>query len=188
MGRAKHCSNDEKKIALKLKSEGKSISEIARILSRSRNMVLNALKIKNLVEKRGRIRKTTKKEDALIVRTAKKEPFMTSSEIKKDLNLNVSDVTVRRRLLENKLRGCAAQKVPQLSKKNIKHRVNFAKKHLANTDPEKWTKVLWTDESKVNLFGSDGRHYVRRPPNTSLLSKYTKKNHKARRWINYGMG
>jgi transposase len=175
MGRAKHCNNEEREIALRLKSEGKSISEIARILARSRNMVLNALKAKNGIDNRGRIRKTSKKEDVLIVRTAKKVPFMTSKEIKMELNLNVSDVTIRRRLLENNLRGCAAQHVPLLSKKNIQARIKFAKKHVANTDPEKWKKVLWSDETKVNIFGSDGRHYVRRPPNASLLPKYTKK-------------
>ena len=42
-------------------------------------------------------------------------------------------------------------------------------------NPEKWRNLLWSDESKFNLFGSDGRTYVRRPPNKELSSKYTKK-------------
>lgn len=36
-----------------------------------------------------------------------------------------------------------------------------------------WKKVVWSDESKFNLFNSDGIHYVHRPPNTRFDPKYT---------------
>ncbi|XP_055910737.1 uncharacterized protein LOC129945100 [Eupeodes corollae] len=35
--------------------------------------------------------------------------------------------------------------------------------------------ILWSDETKVNLFGSDSKHYVRRPPCQEYNPKYTKK-------------
>ncbi|GJQ65477.1 hypothetical protein Trydic_g7582 [Trypoxylus dichotomus] len=34
--------------------------------------------------------------------------------------------------------------------------------------------MLWSNQSKFNLFGSDGRSYVRRPPKKKL-DRYTKK-------------
>ena len=34
---------------------------------------------------------------------------------------------------------------------------------------------MWTDESKYNIFGSDGKQIVRRPPNKVFHPHYTKK-------------
>ena len=34
---------------------------------------------------------------------------------------------------------------------------------------------MWTDESKFNIFGSDGKQFVRRPPNKEFDPHYTKK-------------
>uniref|UniRef100_A0A3Q3WAC9 Tc1-like transposase DDE domain-containing protein n=1 Tax=Mola mola TaxID=94237 RepID=A0A3Q3WAC9_MOLML len=40
----------------------------------------------------------------------------------------------------------------------------------------KWRNILWTDESKIVLFGSKGRRkFVRRPPNTEFKPQYTLK-------------
>jgi hypothetical protein len=36
-----------------------------------------------------------------------------------------------------------------------------------------WKKVLWSDETKIELFGHKGKHYVWRKPNTSHLPENT---------------
>jgi len=46
-------------------------------------------------------------------------------------------------------------------KKNRRARIAFAKEHL-NWMPQQWSRVILTDESKFNRFGSDGKVYVRR--------------------------
>ena len=46
-------------------------------------------------------------------------------------------------------------------KKNKKARLRFAKEHSSWT-PEDWAKVLFSDESKFNMMGSDGKNYVSR--------------------------
>ena len=35
--------------------------------------------------------------------------------------------------------------------------------------------IVWSDESKFNVFRNDVKQYVRRPPNKQLNPKYTKK-------------
>jgi len=54
-----------------------------------------------------------------------------------------------------------ARKKPLISEKNRRARIAFAKKHL-NWMPQQWSRVIFTDESKFNRFGSDGKIYVRR--------------------------
>ncbi|KAK3562010.1 hypothetical protein QTP86_023463 [Hemibagrus guttatus] len=56
---------------------------------------------------------------------------------------------------------------PLLSKKNIKARLSFARKHL--DDPQDfWENTLWTDETKMEHFGRSVSHYVCRKSNTAF--------------------
>lgn len=142
-------------------------------------MVENVFKPQKTQENRGMRRKTTLQEDRMIVRAAKSDPFMSSRDIKMDLELGISTRTIRRRLQDCNLKARVARKVPLLSKRNIQNHLNFAKRHKDWTGPEnvtKWRNILWSDETKINLFGNDGKRLVRRPPNTELSPKYVKKN------------
>ena len=65
--------------------------------------------------------------------------------------MKVSVSTVRRRLHEQKYRGYTRRCKPLISKKNRKARLDFAKKY--RDEPHKfWDKVLWTDETKINIY------------------------------------
>ena len=70
--------------------------------------------------------------------------------------------------------GRVARKKPLVSKRNLVSRLKFAKQHV-HKDLSFWQNVLWTDESKFNRFGSDGKQYVRRPQNQELSPRYTHK-------------
>ena len=48
-----------------------------------------------------------------------------------------------------------------------KLRIKFAVNHLKKTESG-WNDVIFQDESKFNLYGSDGRVMVLRKPNTEL--------------------
>ena len=43
-----------------------------------------------------------------------------------------------------------------------------------NWGQEAWDNVIWSDETKLNFFGSDGRQYVRRPNGTRYQDKHLK--------------
>ena len=51
--------------------------------------------------------------------------------------------------------------------------MDFAKKYR-NWSVEDWKKVIWSDESKFMLFGSDGRQYCWKKPGEPLRSPHVK--------------
>ena len=79
---------------------------------------------------------------------------------------------MRRRLHEIGLKGRVTRKKQYVNKVNRGKRLEYAK-----TYREKplgyWDNVLWTDESKFNLFGSDGKVMVWRTPKEELGPKCT---------------
>jgi transposase len=78
--------------------------------------------------------------------------------LKDHLDIQIGDNTVRRALKEAGLRAMEKQKKPKLSPKNIKAQLEFAKSHRDWTT-EDWKRVIWSDETKISRFGSDGRSW-----------------------------
>lgn len=120
--------------------------------------------IKNM-QRLGRPKITTKAEDRKIVVTCKRDRFKAAPEIAAEINKHrskkLSTTTVKRRLITVGLNGRVAAKKPLLRKRNSKARMKFAKDHLHWTRDD-WAKVLWTDESKFQIFNTNRRVYVRR--------------------------
>ncbi|KMQ82292.1 paired box protein and transposase domain containing protein, partial [Lasius niger] len=88
-----------------------------------------------------------------------------------EYGLTVSKDTIGRRLDAAGLCARVPVKKPLIRAKNRKIRLTFAKEHESWTTKD-WKKVLWSDESKFNLFGSDGRRYIRRPKGTRMDPRY----------------
>ena len=62
-----------------------------------------------------------------------------------------------------------------LSTKHVRNRIEFAKQHL-DWPVSKWRKILWTDESKIVLFGGKtSRSYVSQPPKVEYNPRLTSK-------------
>jgi hypothetical protein len=68
--------------------------------------------------------------------------------------------TVKRLLQDAGLLGRVAKKKPYLRLANKKKRLRWAKEHRQWTE-EDCKKVLWTDFSKFEVFGSQRRTFVR---------------------------
>ncbi len=74
----------------------------------------------------------------------------------------VSAETIRHTLQQVGLHGRRPSRKPLLKLAHKKACKQFAEDNLAKT-MNYWNHVLWSDESKVNLFDSDGVKHVRRP-------------------------
>lgn len=179
MGKSTDCTPEERRIIKNLRDDGKTLSEIARIIGRSKTLVHGALKPKNTRAKRGRPRKTTESCDRRLIRKVKADPFISSAKLQSIVDAQVSPRTIRRRLQGVRLNSRTPRRVPLLSKKNIGKRLHFARTALEVVDPverdRQWFDVLWSDETKVNLFGSDAPTRVRRLPNTEFDPRHTVK-------------
>ena len=84
-------------------------------------------------------------------------------------NRHISTSTVQRRLHESGLHGRIYAKKPLLKHTNKMKRLVWANKH------EQWTidlskSVLWSDESKLEIFGSNRRVFVRRRVGERMIS------------------
>ena len=74
---------------------------------------------------------------------------------------HISRTTVKRRLCESGLHGRIAARKPLLRTGNKQKRLVWAKEHKEWT-LDQWKSVLWSDESKFEIFGSNHRVFVRR--------------------------
>ena len=131
--------------------------------------------IENIIG-RGRKRKTSMHLDRIIQRKVKVDRRKSASSVKIDieseLGITISGQIVCRRLHEIGLKGRVTPKKPYVNKVNRGKRLEYAK-----TYREKplgyWDNVLWTDESKFNLFGSDRKVMVWQTPKEELDPKCT---------------
>lgn len=122
--------------------------------------------------KSGRPRKTTAYTDRLIKRMSRADPWKSGPRIIAEIdNLNISERTVRRRLVEGKLFSRRPAKKPLISARNRAARLQFARAHLNWTEND-WRKVLFSDETRYNIFNSDGMRRVRRPINQRFNPLY----------------
>ena len=175
--KTKETAIEERKIILNLYKMNKSYNEIAQIINRSRFTVRSVIKrfkseenLENQIRS-GRPSKVTIREKRKIVNIVKKDPKTNSTEIasmlKAECEKEVSTKTVRRVLKDAGYSARAARRKPYISKINQKKRVEFAKEFVTK-DTDFWEKIMFSDESKFNIFKSDGRILVWRKPNTEM--------------------
>ena len=120
---------------------------------------------------KGRKKLTTPTTDRHIARLALQNRKASSSEINevlRETGIAVSNRTVRRRLVHAGLRARIPRKKPFLNSKQRQKRVAWAKEHVSWSS-QQWSKVMWSDETRISIFGSDGVRYVRRRPGEDCL-------------------
>ena len=165
--RSKELSLSVKQAIIRLKNQNKPIREIAKTLGVAKSTVWNILKKKERTselsntKRPGRPRKTTVVYDRRILSLVKKNPFTTVGQIKntlQEVGVCVSKSTIKRRLHQSEYRGFTTRCKPLVSLKNRKTRLQFAKQHLKKP-LQFWNNILWTDETKINLYQNDGREY-----------------------------
>lgn len=155
MGRKKDLSSGKKEaIVALLKTRNHSYREIAKMEKVSCSSVSNLAKILQsggtFYETKRRnckgIRKTTPRTDRKIVQSALEKRRATTSELKKQLSeegINLSAMTLRRRLYENNLKCRRPAKKPKLTEKMQKKRFIWAKLH------QHWTIDDWKKVNRI---------------------------------------
>lgn len=124
---------------------------------------------------RGRKRKVDERLQRRIVRMVDKQPQTSSKEIQAVLQAqgaSVSARTIRRHLNEMKRYGRRPRRTPLLTQRHKKARLQFAKMYLSKPKSF-WENVLWTDETKIELFGKAHHSTVYRKRNEAYKEKNT---------------
>lgn len=173
-------SVDERKLMIHHFNEGKTLREIGNITNRPHTTVQNVIKrYKETSQIENKYRKSpnkifTESDERWIIRKVQADPKISApklaNKVEKYLHKSVSPQTIRNVLKKNGLNGRVARKKPFVSKINRKKRLDYVKTHL-NKNFDFWKQVLFTDESKYNIFGSDGRVNVWRKANQELAPK-----------------
>jgi transposase len=173
MGKASDLSVLEKSKIITLRQDGSSFRAISKSVGRSVTAVKNVL---DNFEKEGKIspdrknycdrelaisKKTARYLYLLSKRNRRKTLPVLTEELNLAVDVPVSLSTVRRSLLSYGMNGRVACKKPLLRKANIRKRLKFAREHV-NWTAKQWNNVLFTDETKVEIFGTHRRTFVRR--------------------------
>jgi len=163
---------------------GSSQREVSRDLNISRGAVegiwkkyLLFGKVDN-VSKCGRPRKSSDREERLLVIMSKKEPKLTAPKLRFlwKTKCTVSVSTTQRILRKYGLFGRSAAKRPLLNKKQRRNRLSWCRAY-SKLDNKFWESVIYSDECRMELH-SNKKQIVRRPINTRFNPRYTTKTMK----------
>ncbi|GFS84299.1 HTH_Tnp_Tc3_2 domain-containing protein [Trichonephila clavipes] len=162
-------------IFIMLFKKGKSYCEIAKIVGRSHSCVqkiIGRFRSDGLIEnKSGRGRKSILSDVAKrrVLKDIRIDPKLSAVKLAAEtspiMGRSVSAETVRNVIRHAVYSSLVARKKPFINLQNQKKRLEFAKTHQLKTD-NFWKKVIFNDESKFNIFGSDGHRTVWRKPHT----------------------
>ena len=124
-------------------------------------------------ERSGRPRCTTEDTDAAIESFAEEKVNVVPKDAVRELQLECSARTVRRRWDEVGLLGRVQQEEHAYNDETLRRRLSFAEGYSRWTEDD-WARVIFSDETHFYL-GHHGHEYVQRPVGAALDPKYTRK-------------
>jgi transposase len=170
----KKVDSNIEKLAINKLNSGLSYRETARELKISVKAVSNIHQRNNLkpsICKNGRKRIFSNRQRRAITRMILSGEAKTAVNVQSIMasshNVQASISTVKRELNRAGFKAKKKVKKPLISKRVRKLRLEFAKKY-ENWTFDDWKKVIWTDESKINMFGTDGIMYSWKKEGTKL--------------------
>lgn len=109
-----------------------------------------------------------------MVRTVRVNPQTSSKDLQHHLaagGVTVHRSTIQRTLHKEMLYVRVMQRKPFLHPQHKQSCLRYAKAHL-DKPASIWNKVLWTDETKTELFGHNKGHYAWRKKSTAFQEKH----------------
>jgi transposase len=165
-------NNDVKNNIRSLAEKGWSLQKISVQLKIPRSTVAWHTKKMNFKsnDRGGRPKVLTERDENFCLMQITTGKSKTVVQLKTELNrrfkISASTDTISRALKNKGLKSGEKKKKPLLSQKNIKARLDFARSHQHWTNDD-WERVIFSDETKINRFNSDGRTWFwSRDPNT----------------------
>lgn len=180
--RARLCALLEEGYPSRFIASKENVSQSTVIRTKQRKDISGTFKNK---PKPGRPRLLTGRNERKVLRLIATGECTNAVAIQKKLKIEeqieISESTVKRTLRRNGLSARVKRKKPYLKKTHRIARMKFAKKYRFWT-AEDWNKVIWSDESKFMIYGSDGREYCWKRPGESL------KDHHVKPTVKFGWG
>ena len=96
-----------------------------------------------------------------------------TQELRNTTSMELSPDTIHHALKEAGMKAAPKKKKPRLLPRHRLQRKNFAIKHQ-NWTVEDWKHVIWSDETKINQLGSDGREWMWKRPGNALTDQHVK--------------
>lgn len=179
MVRGKNTSFDLIQLVIFHHVQGKSVRNISQLLNIKKSTVNDCIqryKKDNRISLKGstgRPRTLNIHEERRVIRKIKKDPKLSApritQEVFEETSKKVNPETIRRVLRKQGYNGRVARKKPFINDRNRKRRLKFALEYRLK-DESWWNDVIFCDESKFNIFGSDGRQMIWRKKNEELKS------------------
>ncbi len=159
-------SQDLRKKIIYLHKKGEGYKKISKALLISQNTVAKVVHTfkkdgtTTISQRRpGRPRNLTPRQERLLVNRVEENRHASSLQLSKEVEsqtgVTISHDTIRRILQKNGMHECRPRKKPLLKPRHKKAHLEFARAH-ADKDEDYWDSVLWSDETKINVFGTDG--------------------------------
>ncbi|KAK3545989.1 hypothetical protein QTP70_019305, partial [Hemibagrus guttatus] len=182
MAKTKELSKDTRNKIVDLHQAGKTESAIGKQLGVKKSTVgaiirkWKTYKTTDNLPRSGAPRKISPRDHfgvKMITRTVSKNPRTTRGDLVNDLQragTKLTKATISNTLRCQGLKSCSARRVPLLKPVHVRARLKFAREHL--DDPEEdWENVIWSDETKIELFGKNSTCHVWRRKNAELHPK-----------------
>lgn len=177
----RRATNTKIQQAEELFRRGESNAEVARLLGCSTRTVRTyaaALRkvgaLSRRIHKGGRPRKLDPRTMRVVVKEALEGESLNQQDMVHYLgdfhNIRVSKTTVKRALRRHNVLSCKKRRRALLTQRHRDLRLAFAREHIHWTS-EQWSKVLWSDESRRNLWGCDGSREVFRRRGAALRER-----------------
>ncbi|KAI3351324.1 hypothetical protein L3Q82_005868 [Scortum barcoo] len=138
----------------------------------------------------GRPSKLSDRGKRALVREVTKNPMVTLSELQRtsvERGEPSRRTTISAAIHQSGLYGRVARRKPLLSKRHMAARLEFAKMHLKDSQTMR-NKILWSDETKIELFGVNARRHVWRKPGTAHHQANTILYSEAWWWQHHAVG
>uniref|UniRef100_A0A8C7LE52 Transposase n=1 Tax=Oncorhynchus kisutch TaxID=8019 RepID=A0A8C7LE52_ONCKI len=119
--------------------------------------------------------KLTNRGRRALVSEVTKNPMVTLTELLSsfvEMGEHSRRTTISAALHQSGLYGRVVRRKPLLGKRHMTARLEFAKRHLKDSQTMR-NKTLWSDETKIELFGLNAKHHIWRKPGTISTVKHS---------------